>query len=362
MRTKLLTWLGVALSAGLLYHLFLRFDLGDAARALREASPAWLLAGALVYTLLFALRGYRWSLLLAHEKEISARTATEVFAVGFLANNVLPARLGDVARAYVLARRERLGAAATFSSVMLERIFDGVTVVLLMSLVLWLQPPRSDWIRPFALLSAAIFVAAIVVCALVAWNQRRVSALIGRLFAWLPGHTAGRLQGLVGRLGRGLHSLTSASQTVRVAGLSLSIWLIETSVYVLVGQAYDLDVPFLGMVLVMAVLTLGLTVPSGPGFVGLFEGLVVRAVELFGVTGPKAIAFALTVHLVHFLPGTLLGLVFSWRSGLKLRDLRDAADREDEGGAEPVTLAGDPAGTSGAVAAEASARSARTPQ
>jgi uncharacterized protein (TIRG00374 family) len=346
MRTRLLTWLGLALSAALIVHLATKFDLRETMSAVRMAEPAWLVAGALVYGGLFALRGRRWAMLLEHLRPVSTRTATEVFAVGFLANNVLPARLGDVTRAYVLARRERIAAAGSFSSVMLERIFDGVTVVALMSVVLWLAPPASAWIRPFAVVSAGVFVAAIAVSALVAWNQARVNALIDLALGWLPAHLLARIHGLVDRLGSGLHSLKSGAQTARVAALSLAIWLVETSVYVLTARGYDLDVPLPGMVLVMAVLTLGLSIPSAPGFVGVFEGLVVKAVEMYGVTGPRAMAFAVTVHAIHFLPGTLLGLFAAYRSGLKLRNLRSAADDAGEG-APPAPEAGPRAARSG---------------
>jgi uncharacterized protein (TIRG00374 family) len=344
MRTRLLTWVGVALSAGLVLHLARRFDLDDTLAAARLAAPGWLAAGAAVYALLFGLRGRRWAMLLEHLRPVSTRTATEVFAVGFLANNVLPARLGDVARAFVLARREGLRTAGTFSSVMLERIFDGVTVVALMSAVLWAAPPATSWIGPVARLSAAVFVGAILACALVAWNPRRVEAALDITLAWLPRGTLERLHRLVGQLGSGLHSLKSAAQTARVAGLSLAIWLTEAAVYVLVARAYDLEIPLPGLVLVMSVLTLGLSLPSAPAFVGVFEGLVVKAVEAYGVTGARAMAFAVTMHAIHFVVGSLIGLLAAYRSGLNLRDLRSAADRAND---PPAEDAGTPARAAG---------------
>lgn len=325
-KKRLLTWLGVALSGVLLYWIATKFDLGEAAKAIALADPVWLVGAGLVYASLFSLRGIRWAILLKPIKEVSWTTAGEVFAVGFMANNVLPARLGDVARAYVLARRENITAAASFSSVMLERIFDGVTVVAFLNLVLWIDPPEADWIGPFGLLMAAVFVGAIVVCALVVWNQRTVTALIAKVFFFLPNHLIDKVYGLTDRLSTGLHSLKSLTRTLEVIGLSLVIWTIETSVYVLAAKGFGIEIDFLGMMLVMAVLTLGLTAPSAPGFVGVFEGLIIKAVGLYGIVGPEAVAYAVSVHIIHFVPGTLLGLLFSWRSGLKLGELSRAAD------------------------------------
>ena len=325
MRTRVITWLGVALSAGLVYWLLSQFDPAETWAAIAAAKVGWVLAGAVVYGLLFLLRGLRWSILLEPIKPVSARTATEVFSVGVLANHILPARLGDVARAFVLARREQIGAATSFSSVMLERILDGLTVVGLMSLVLWVHPTQAAWITASATLAAGIFLVAIGVCLLVVFNERRVMELSAKLCARLPGQLGYRIHGILARLSTGLHALKSPQQIAKVLALSLLIWLIETSVYVFVGLAFGLDVPLLGMVLVMSVLTLGLTAPSAPGFVGVFEYLIIQAIGLFGVAGEQAAAFALTVHAVHFVPGTLLGLASAWKSGLALREIRAAA-------------------------------------
>lgn len=337
MRAGLITWAGVALSGAMVVWILTKFDLAEAAKVIGSASPGWIVASALVYGSLFTLRGWRWAVLLRPVKAVSAWRCFEVFTIGFMANNVLPARLGDVARAYVLARQERLPAASSFSSVMLERIFDGVTVVLFLNVVLYLRPTEDAWINYVRALSAAVFLGAIVVCGLIAWNERLVRALIDRALFFVPDGLRDKLLGLVDRLGAGLHALRSPSQTAVVIGLSLVIWTVETSVYVLAGYAFGLDIGFLGMVLVMAVLTLGLSVPSAPGFVGVFEGLIITAVGLYGVAGDGAFAFAFTVHLIHFIPGTLLGVYFAWRSGLQLAELKaaGAASAPDADGLRP---------------------------
>lgn len=329
MKARLLSWLGLALSAGLLYWIASRFDLAAALGALELADPGWLAAATGVYCVLFVLRGVRWSILLRHLQPIRATTATEVFLIGFMANNVLPARLGDVARAYVLARRERLPAAGTFSSVMLERIFDGLTVVAFLNAVLWLAPPEGSWIQPVAVVATLVFVGALVACVLVAFFEQPTLRLARAVLSPLPDAVGDRVVGIVERLGHGLHALKSGTQTIQVLALSLLIWGIEVSVYVLVGQAFGLSVPVLGMVLVMCVLTLGLAAPSAPGFVGVFEAAIIEAVALYGVAGEAAVAYAVVVHLIHYVPGTVLGLGLAYRSGLSLGALRQAPEQTD---------------------------------
>lgn len=324
MRMRLVTWLGVALSVAVVAWMVTRFDLRQAADALRMADPWWLLLAALLYTLLFPLRGYRWSLLLRPLKAdpISARTATELFLIGFMANNMLPARLGDVARAVLLGRREGVSRSAAFSNVMLERVFDGVVVVAFLNVVLWLWPLKATWLGHLNIFTALLFGGAIIVSGLVAWNDRLVLQVTRRLLSWLPHGILDKLVALIEKLSMGLHALKSPSQTIGVLTISVAIWSLETSVYVATGHAFGLDVPLHGYVLAMCVLTLGLTMPTAPGFIGVFEALVMSAVKLYGVVEETALAFGLAVHLVHYVPGTILGLVLAWHGGIKLRALQ----------------------------------------
>lgn len=322
---RAVTWLGILLSAVMLVWIGSRFDLGAAGEAIEVADLRWLGAATAAYCSLFLIRGARWAILLSPLGRVSTGAATSAFVIGFMANNLLPARLGDVARAYVLARQERIPTAGTFASVMLERIFDGLVVVGFLNAVLWIAPPEGAWIRPLALLGALAFVGALGVCLLVAFFERPTLQLARFGLSPLPEGLSARVLGLVERLGRGIHSLKSASQTVRVVLLSLVVWAAEVVVYVFIARAFGLDLPTLGLVLVMCVLTLGLVAPSAPGFVGVFEAMVIEALGLYLVSGPAAVAFAVTLHLIHYVPGTLLGLAFTWRSGIRLGDLRAAA-------------------------------------
>ena len=128
----------------------------------------------------------------------------------------------------------------------------------------------------------------------------------------------------MGKLSQGLHALRSVRDTTQVILLSVIIWVLEVVAYILVAKAFALSLDPLAMTLVMAVLALGLSAPSAPGFVGVFEALITSALALYGIQGDEALAFAATLHLVHFVPGTLLGLAAAWKSGLTLSDVSEA--------------------------------------
>lgn len=316
--------LGILLSVVLVGLGIRAFPLDEVAGALTEARPAWLLAGALVYLLTMPLRGVRWSTLLGEVKPVSPVAATEVLAVGTLANNVMPARLGDVVRAFVLARREQVSASTTFATIMLERVFDGVVVVGMLLAVLLIAPPGAAWVSGVAWVMGLVFTGAIVVSAVLAWNEGRALILAEKLMQPLPAGLRGKLLGVLVKLARGLSTLKSPRATLLVVVTSVVVWGIEVVVWGLVQHGMGLDMPVHGLVLVMAVLTLGLTAPSAPAFVGVFEGLVIAAVALYGVAGPPAAAFAIAMHVVHFSVGTALGALSAWRLGLRVAELRAA--------------------------------------
>jgi uncharacterized protein (TIRG00374 family) len=315
---------GVLLSLVLVGLGLRAFPLAEVGSALGRADPVWLGAAVLLYLVPFPLRGLRWATLLESVKPVSTVAAIEVFSIGTLANNVMPARLGDVARAFVLAKREQVSASSSFATIMLERVFDGVVVVGMLLAVLVLHPPGAAWVEGVAWVMGVVFSGAIVVSALLAWNEARALALAAWMLRPAPPPLTEKILGILGKLARGLHTLRSLRATLVVVVTSVLIWGLEAGVYGLVLHALGLEAPAYGLVLVMAVLTLGLTAPSAPAFVGVFEGLVIAAVGLYGITGPSAAAYALAMHAVHFVVGTGLGLASAWRLGLRVRELRAA--------------------------------------
>lgn len=322
MRAKILSWLGVLLSLGLLAYLLSRFDLGEVLSALRLAEAHWLLLAALLYVALFPLRGLRWAILYRDVKPISTLLATEVFLVGFMANNLMPARLGDVARAFVLGKRERISVTTTFSNILLERVFDGLTVVGFLFFVLLVAPPEAGWVSAVGALMGLVFFGALAAATSVAFFEAQTLRLVRFATGPLPPALGAKLLSLVTKLAHGFRPLKSPGAVLGVLGLSLVIWAVEVLVYWVAQHAFGLEVPLLGLALVMAILTLGITAPSAPGFVGVYEALVISAVGLYGVKEPLAPAYAIAMHLIHYVPGTLLGLLSTWRLGLKVTELR----------------------------------------
>lgn len=326
--------LGLLLSAALVIYLALELDLPAVAQAVDSAQLGPLLVGTLIYCALFALRGLRWAWLLRPLVHVPTGLATRGFLIGFMANNLLPARLGDLVRAFVLARRAEVPRAASFASVLLERIFDGLVVVGILAASLSLVSvtahlERLEQLTSLAGLMGLAFAGALSVCAGLVWAESSTLGIVQRLTRPFPTIMQERGLRLLTRVASGLHVLRSRRAAVIVLALSMLIWALEVLVYVFVAKALGLEVSVAGLALVMAVLTLGLTAPSAPGFVGVFEALVIPSLALLGVPSEEGAAFALLLHGIHYLPGTALGGLAAWSLGLRWTDLGRNAKRDE---------------------------------
>jgi len=325
MRARIVSALGIIVSLIAISYLIRQFDVEQSREILSEAKLNWLGLAAISYLALFPLRGLRWSWLLSDIRPIATRISTETFIVGAMANNILPARLGDLVRAYVLGRQAKIPATTTFSNVLLERIIDGCTVIALLSSVLLLAPPDSQDFRLIGSVMAVIFFGAFAACLLLAATPKLFWTLLDPVLERLPAQFARKLKDRLLLLLEGLNILRRPTLMFKILGVSVLIWILEASVYMICQRAFGMQIPFSGLILVMSVLTLGLTAPSGPGFIGVFEGLILAGTLLYGVDQSTGLAFAIAIHLIHYVPVTILGLFIAWRIGLNVTKLGKTA-------------------------------------
>jgi hypothetical protein len=313
--------LGWALSAGAVLYVVLGIEWDQVGQVLTGIELEALALAAAIYLSTFAIRGLRWADLLRGPIGPRVRPATVSFLVGFAANHVFPARLGDIVRAFALRRLANVPVATGISSVFVERVIDGLVVVGLGTLALALAPPDSTWARPMLGLFGAGFFTALVGCGLAV-----VLAARPRFFPRLRRHP--RVERVLLRVVDGMRTVTDPLRLLRVLALTAVIWLVELGVYVVLARALGVDLPAAALMGVMVGLTLGLVAPSAPAFVGVFEGLVIAGLAAYGIDEGRALAFALTLHVVHGVPGTVLGVLLAARHGVRLDRRGDALPSE----------------------------------
>ena len=335
MRPHLRTLLVLALTVGLV-ALFLRdADLAGVWRGVREGRLD-LLALALVTTALtYVIRAFRWRYLLAPIGTTRFWSAFQATVIGFAASFLLPARAGEFLRPWVLARKEGLSAAAAFATIILERLFDLIVVLVFLGGYLLLFDPGMASADPavFAAVRAGGAVAAGAAAAallLFMWLSRHraaldwVTQLVTRL---LPHGLARRLVGLIELFARGLAVLRDPRRVVAVLVWSVPLWVSIAAGIWLASRAFAIDIPFTGSFLMMALLVVGVAVPT-PGSVGGYhEAFRIGATSFFGAPNDRAVGAAIVLHAISFVPVTIAGIVFMAREGLSLSRMREISSR-----------------------------------
>jgi uncharacterized protein (TIRG00374 family) len=321
---RLRLWLGIAVSLVLLWVAFRGVPLDELGRSLRQVRPLWLVPVLVSILVRFWLTAIRWQVLLRPAKRIGTHRLFAVTLIGFMANNVLPARLGEFVRAYALGRAEALSSSLSFATIVVERVFDGFTLLLfLVAGLLFLDP--QPWLLWSAAAAGALYCAALVV--LLGLRRPGGAALTARLCGWLPAGLRGRVTGLLGSFTLGLQVFDDPRALLAVAGLSLLIWLINVAGIQAMFATFALDLPVHAAMLVQAIIAVAIVLPSAPGYVGTFQVATVAALALFAVPEATALSLSLVYHAVNYVPITVAGLVYLSAMNLTLGELRTAGEQ-----------------------------------
>jgi len=334
MRARLRTIIVAALAIGLLALFLRRADFGRVWGEIVRGNPWLLLAGVGTTLTTYALRARRWQCLLDGIGPTRFATAFRTTVIGFAANFLLPARAGEVLRPFLLARREGLSATAAFATIILERLLDIVTVALFLAAYLLLfdpgvatsDPATFHAVKVGGLAVAAGAAVALAVLFVLAGHQGvlgRASLAIARV---LPERLAHKVAGIVRMFAEGLAAVRQPRQLVATMLWSFPLWLsIACGIWV-VSQAFRIDVPFTGSFLLMAMLVVGVAVPT-PGAVGGFHLLYqIGVMSFFGASNDRAIGTAIVLHAISFVPVTLVGILFMAQEGLSLGRMRSLAE------------------------------------
>jgi uncharacterized protein (TIRG00374 family) len=316
---------GFVITLAILAYGIWRLDLAEVAAALRRADYRLLPFSAGATLGGYLVRTARWRLILAPAQLLPVRALYGPLMIGFMANNLLPARMGEFVRAYSLNRVAGTPKTLALSTVVLERVFDGLTLVAVLPL-LALFGVLPAFGGPLAYLAGALFALA----ALGAWLLISHEALFGRLIRTLTSRFPAALSALAEQKAHsfadGLRSLRRPRTLLAIAGLSATVWACEALSYYLLllgfGETLGLSAALPAAFFMTVVINLGIMIPSAPGYVGTFEGAGVSALAPFGVAPERALALAIVSHAVQWLLVTGIGMALLARVGLSLRGVQ----------------------------------------
>lgn len=323
-RRWLIFVVGLLVSLVFLWYALRDLHLGQVWAALREARYGWVVPGLAVYFLSVWFRSWRWAFLLRGSKRVSGTRLFPIVVIGYMGNDILPFRLGEVLRAYVLWRNEAINVGTTLTTAVLERLFDGLTMVLFVVVGLSFVP-MSAFLGRLVAVASVVFVGALGVFLFLAARpallQRLAHTVLGRL---VPARWRLGLVGFVEGVVRGLESLQSASDVLVLFGLTVWVWLLETAKYWLVSFAFGLHLSYPGIMLMGGAVNLLTALPSLPGYIGTFE-LGIKVLEGIGAPAAAAGSYVLVLHALLLVPVTLLGLAFMVAEGVRWTEVGEAA-------------------------------------
>ena len=320
-------WLGVLISVLFIWLALRGLQLNQFWNAVQTANYWWLIPGIAVYFVAVWVRAWRWHYLLGPIKKIPTKTMFPITTIGYMGNNIYPARAGEVLRAVILKRREDVSISASLATIIVERIFDGVVMlgfvfVNLPELAkLTGQSGFVGNIQQVAIIGTGVFIGALILFLLAAMFPA-VTIRTGQWFIdrLLPQRVRQQTSALMHKFLDGLASLRSPFNILMVFLTSLVIWLLETSKYWLVMHAFNFSVSFFALMLMNGIVNLATTIPSAPGYIGTFDAPGIAVLTAYGVNQATAAGYTLVLHVALWLPITLLGAYFLTREGIKWSD------------------------------------------
>jgi len=310
-------WLGTAVSLLFIGLLLWKTNLAEVGAVWRHADPRWLLAAVAVYFVSIWIRAFRYRYILVSRVSLSAWQLFPILAIGYTANNLLPARAGELVRAYVLGERYSVSKMFSLGTIAVERLFDGLTLLgllLSMGLVLGVNGPLRD----LALVTVPLFLLALVLFLAILASPGRSEAIATRLALLAPERFRDQARDLSTSFIGGLGSLRHPLPFAIVIVTSAVSWTLEGTVFSLVGRALGLEVALGFYIMAAAAANLAITAPSTAGGIGPYEFFAAQTLIFAGVGPSVAAAFALAIHALVLLPITLVGLVSLWKINVSL--------------------------------------------
>ena len=314
-------WIGICFSIIFLYLTFRKINFQEVKQAFILADFLWLFPAAISYLFVYVLRSIRWKYIFSPLKKTHFSSLFSSLIIGFMANNLLPVRMGEFIRAYLIGKKEHISKSTSFATLVVERIFDGITILFLLT-VISLFFPFPAWVKKtgiifFAFLSILI----IFLYSLLRWEQP-TTKIFQKIIFFLPPSLKEKITVLLSSFVCGLKVLHHKKELFLVCFFSFMIWFAEATTFYLVACAFHLSISFFGAIFIMGLICLGLIIPSSPGFIGVYEYFSITALQLLSVPKSQAIPYTVVIHGLQFSLIMCLGFFFLWKENLSWQQLQ----------------------------------------
>lgn len=317
---KLKVLLGILISVIFVYLSFRDVNFQEMLAALKGANYLWLLPAFFFMLISHWLRAVRWRYFLQPIKEIQRHSCFSALMIGYAANNILPLRLGEFLRAFAIGKSQNIPKSSAFATIIVERLIDLLSLlVLLASTVLFY--PLPEMIKNSGYLIFALTVSAMV---FLVFLMEKTDATINLLQKILPAKLFQFAQKVVRAFLQGFLVFKKSEHYFRIALYSVLVWALYAAVVYVSFFAFKLNEEYhltmFSSLVVLVIVTIGIMIPSSPGFVGTYHWFCMQSLALYGVSQSKALSFAVISHAMNTIPYTIIGLVYFWKENLHFSD------------------------------------------
>ncbi|HDQ03713.1 MAG TPA: flippase-like domain-containing protein [Deltaproteobacteria bacterium] len=300
---------GIILSIILVYLSIKGVDVRNSLHNLKNINLFYVAVFIIIVVFVQFLRSYRWGLILSPFQKIKQISLFSVTSVGFLAIAAFPARMGELARPYLIAQKSGIKFSSALGTIIVERVLDGLSI-LAIAMIMLLLTDLPSWMIKSSIIFA-IFTLAILLC-IIFLILRREAALkfINLILSKLPGKLAHKLDGLIHHLIDGFSIITNVKILFYILFLSFFIWLINSLAIYTLFMAFSFSLPLIAAIVVMVVLLVGIAIPTAPGYIGNWHFACILGLSIFSMSRPDAFSFALVYHFLSIAIVVFLGLTF----------------------------------------------------
>jgi len=314
-------WLGLMVSLVFLWMAFRKVEWSSVINSWSAASPMFMLIGVALLIAAWLISAIRWKVILSPSPGLTILDTFSFITIGYLANTILPLRLGDLARATLIGRQRQIGISRSLGSMALERLMDIITLlafILLLTLVM--EIPHFVQAGLATMTGGALIMLVGVV--ILSFHREKLP-ILQRVIGWIvPEHMAARIVTIIDRFSRGLDVIKHPARLIVVFLLSIAAWVVTGFATYIWLQAFNLEIPWFAGIFVLVVVNLGSAIPSSPGYVGVYHYLAVLALSVWGIERSPALAYAIGTHALNMLANVGLGAFFLAKEGVSWRDLR----------------------------------------
>ena len=307
MKKKVLA--GLILSALLVYLSIRGIDFQGVVDGFRTIRYGYVLPALALLLLMQVLRSVRWGLILSPLAKIDQLSLFSVTCVGFLAIVAIPARLGELARPYLITKKSPLKMSSALGTIVVERVLDSLTVLVIAVFVVFFIP-LPPWLVRASVLVLLATLALITAMILMIIKRETSLRVLAPLIRKLPVRFAEGLDRLIFHFIEGFRIMVDPALLISVTGLSIFIWLVDVLAIYLLFLAFGFQLPVAAAFVLMLILIIGIAIPTAPGFIGNWHGSCILGLSLFGVPRTEALTFAIIYHALAIGLVVVLGVAF----------------------------------------------------